>query len=341
MSEASRLYWFIGLFVCGVAFGCTQDGGQAEVVAYVAVDRKDSEPILKQFEQQTGIRVLALYDGEAAKTTGLVTRLMAEAKQPRCDVFWNNEFAQTISLAERDLLDPYRSANAESIPAEYRDPDGLWTGIATRARVIVYNTRFVSAEEVPRSLQELTLPKWKGKLAIANPLFGTTRTHIAALYAVWGAEKSEEWLRSLLDNEVRIVDGNAMVKNLVARADPDASPVLIGLTDTDDVLSGQAEGDPIDFVYPDQDDLGTLVIPTTVCVIKNGPHPEETRQLVDYLVGKNVANLLTKPGTGYRPLPANGDAGDESSPRMLSVSYKEIYDQLVPSTEWVTAHFHN
>jgi iron(III) transport system substrate-binding protein len=134
--------------------GCAKTQ-EPEVVIYVAVDRKDSEPILADFQQRTGIRVRAVYDAEATKTTGLVSRLVAEANRPRCDLFWNNEFMQTIQLAERGLLEPYQSDQTAAISERYRDEAGRWYAQAARARVLVYNTRLVLPDELPRGLREL------------------------------------------------------------------------------------------------------------------------------------------------------------------------------------------
>jgi len=324
----------------GVAsMGCRQPAGP-EVVAYVAVDRKDAEPVLRAFEAATGIRVLAVYDAEAAKTTGLVARLLAEAARPRCDVFWNNEIVQTMLLAEKGLLDVYRSPEAQTIAERWQDPAGRWTAMATRARVIVYNTRHVPAAEAPRRLQDLAEPRWRGKVALANPQFGTTRTHVAALFAAWGPDRAQAFLESLRQNEVRIVDGNAMVKNQVARAHPDASPVYVGLTDTDDVLSGQAEGQPIDMVYPDQDTDGTLVIPSTVGVLRGSPHPAAARRLVDYLLRPGTGARFATSDSGYQPIRALGDAsGAAGVPvRAMPIAYTKVLEQLEPSSAWTEAN---
>ncbi|NQT13371.1 MAG: extracellular solute-binding protein [Planctomycetes bacterium] len=323
--------------------GCTRPAGP-EVVVYVAVDRGQSEPILKEFESQTGIRVRALYDAEAAKTTGLVTRLMAESAAPCCDVFWNNEQVQTLMLADRQLLDRYEPSSAAGVPPRLCDPHGNWTGIAARARVIVYNTKHVAAADAPRSLFDLTDPKWKGKVAVANPQFGTTRTHVAALFAVLGRERACRYLRELLANDVRIVDGNAMVKNLVARADPDASPIYVGLTDTDDVLSGQADGEPVAMVYPDQDAFGTLVVPSTVCLIRGAANPEPARRLVDYLASPEVERKLAEGRAGFIPLRAetpSGRAIDQlGRPKAMEPTPEELLEQLEPSSTWTRQHFH-
>jgi len=330
------------MLLSSVALHCGCRPGDEQVVAYVAVDRASAEPILRQFERDSGIRVRAVYDAEASKTTGLVTRLFAEAERPTCDVFWNNEIVQTLQLAESGMLQAYAPPAAGDLPAKLKDPDHRWTGVGIRCRVIVYNTKLVGEDEAPQSIFELADPKWRGKIAIANPQFGTTRTHVAALFAVLGPDAAKRFLRQLLDNDVRITDGNAMVKNLVARAHPDASPVLVGLTDTDDVFSGQAEGDPIEMVFPDQATLGTLCIPTTVCMIRGAPRPGHARRLVDYLVGAEVETMLTADDSGYRPVrsPRSSAGSADTQPKAMQVDFRELLGQLEASTQWTRAHFH-
>ncbi|MBI3463172.1 MAG: ABC transporter substrate-binding protein, partial [Planctomycetes bacterium] len=152
------------------------------------------------------------------------------------------------------------------------------------------------------------------------------------------------FFQALNSNEIRIVDGNAMVKNLVARAHPDASPVLVGFTDTDDVLSGQADGEPIDMIFPDPDSLGTLVVPSTVGVIKRAPHPATAKRLVDYLVGSEVESQLVRGRAGYMPIRphATGDeiVSDKQAIRAMKVSYASLLEQLEPSSRWTREHFH-
>lgn len=329
--------------MAAMSVGCGTDSRSTNVVvAYVAVDRREAEPILQEFTRQTGIEVRAVYDAEAAKTTGLVSRLVAEADRPRCDLFWNNEIVQTLMLTERGLFDEYAPPSASDIPAKWKDERGRWTGIATRARVIVYNSQLVPHDAAPRTLADLTLPQWRGKVAIANPQFGTTRAHIAALFAARGTDAAQQFLRDLLANDVRIVDGNALVKNLVARADARASAVLVGLTDTDDVLTGQADGEPIAFCYPDQESDGTLIIPSTVAVVRNSPHAVTARRLADFLTSAAVEAALTKPGTGYRPVRINADKNlAKDDVKSLEITYDAWQRQLSESTRWTAEHFHN
>ena len=160
----------------------TQAGRGEEVVVYAALDREFSEPILTQFEEQTGIEVRAVYDVESTKTVGLTTRLMQERKRPRCDVFWNNEILHTLRLQQEGLLAPYRSPLAEEFPATFRSPEGYWHGLAARARVLLINTERLP-DEHPTSIDDLTDPRWADSAGIAKPLFGTTATQAAVLFA--------------------------------------------------------------------------------------------------------------------------------------------------------------
>ena len=105
-----------------VSFGCWSRSAD-EVVVYTALDREFSEPLLDEFQRQTGIRVLAKYDVESTKTVGLVNAIIQEQARPRCDVFWNNEIMHTLRLEKMGLLAAYPTEQAAGFPAEYRSPE--------------------------------------------------------------------------------------------------------------------------------------------------------------------------------------------------------------------------
>ena len=205
-----RSIWLILLLLVG----CSKDPSK-EVVVFTSHDRMFSEPVLDAFEKETGLDVRLVTDTEATKTTGLVNRLLARKGNPEADVFWNNEIGRTLVLQQAGVLAPYTTQTGSDVPAEYRDPEGHWTGFAARARVILYNTKLVTAAQAPRTLRDLADPRWHKKVAIANPLFGTTATHIAALFASLGPKKAKALLRKLKSNGVAWVAGNAVARNLV------------------------------------------------------------------------------------------------------------------------------
>ena len=103
------------------------DSAARTVTIYVSTDRVFSEPVLREYERRSGVKVNAVYDTEETKSTGLANRLLAEKPRPQADVFWSNEPVRTLVLRSRDVLAPYNSPSAEGIPASFVDPDRYWT----------------------------------------------------------------------------------------------------------------------------------------------------------------------------------------------------------------------
>jgi len=294
--RAALTWLLVGL--CPILAGCWWDSGP-KVVVYTALDSEFSEPIFAEFEADTGIDVLEKFDTEATKTVGLAEAIIREGRRPRCDVFWNNEILNTLRLESEGLLDVYHSPAAEGYPEMYRSPHGCWHGFAARARVLVVNTDLVAEDERPGSIRDFLDPRWRGKAGIAKPLFGTTATHAACLFAYWGEDEAEEFFRKLKANDAKILSGNKQVALSVA-----AGQLAFGLTDTDDAIIELEKGQPVAIVYPDQGDegLGTLFIPNTLAIIKGCPNPDEARRLVDYLLAPPVEAKLAAGSSAQVPL---------------------------------------
>ena len=271
--------------------------GQRAVTVYVSTDRVFSEPVLRVFEHRRGIHVNAVYDTEETKSTGLANRLLAERERAHADVFWSNEPVRTLVLQSRGVLAPYRSPSASDIPPTFKDPDGYWTAFSARVRVIAYNTTLVPEKEAPASVLDLAEPKWKGQVAIADPRFGSTSFHVAALYVSLGDEKADDFFRRLKANSVKIVGGNSVVRDMVVKGE-----VKAGLTDTDDVNVALAGGAPIAMVMPDKDGMGVPMMPNMVSMVAGAPHPEEAKQLIDYLLSHDVEAMLAKSEAVQIPL---------------------------------------
>ena len=267
------------------------------VVVYTALDRQFSEPILADFTQQTGIDVLASYDTESTKTVGLTNRIRAEAQRPRCDVFWNNEILNTLRLKREGLLQPCRPARAADYPLTFRDPDGYWYGFAARARVLIVNTDLVTKDARPTSIRALADERWRGQIGIAKPLFGTTASHVACLFAQLGPDAAREFLLACKANDIQVLGGNKTCAERVA-----AGALAFALTDTDDAIIEREAGHPVEIVFPDADGMGTLLLPNTLSVIKGAPHPAEAAALIDYLLSPEVEARLAQGAAAQIPL---------------------------------------
>jgi iron(III) transport system substrate-binding protein len=269
------------------------------VIVYSALDQEFAEPVLKAYGQQAGVRVLPKFDVESTKTVGLTNLIIAEAARPRCDLFWNNEILNTLRLKEKGLLAPFHPGSAGDLPDVFKAKDASWYGFAARARILIVNTKLVGESDRPRGIRDLLDPKWKGKIGIAKPLFGTTATHAACLFAAWGDEKAKHFFRDLKANGAQVLSGNKQVALAAG-----SGQIAFGLTDTDDAMGEIDAGSPVAIDNPDREStaLGTLFIPNTQAVIKGSRHLKEAEALADHLLSPMVEATLARGPSAQIPL---------------------------------------
>lgn len=331
--QKERKVLFAGIFLIFIVLcllilaSCKRFPGpdQRQVVLYCSVDQTVAEPIIAEFEKLTGINVLARFDTEASKTVGLVQRIRAEAASPVADVFWSSEIFHTIRLARQSLLACYNSDQSKHWPVRFVDADARWYGFSLRVRAIGYNTVRVSSSDAPRSLEDLLESKWKGRVVMAAPEFGTTGGDVASWFAHYGREQARKILQLLKNNKIRLVDGNSTAVRMVATGRAD-----ICLTDTDDVYVAQRNGWPVAMNYLDQGGDGALAIPNTAAIIKGGPNPEEAGELMDFLLSERLEEMLARSDSRNFPIRRSlaEQLGLPPMPKFLDVEYEKIADQL-------------
>ncbi len=318
----------VALLAAAALPGCAsgEKAAPGEVVIYTSVDQVYAEPVLDDFEAETGIRVRAVYDAEAAKTTALVNRLVAEKARPRADVWWSGEIVQTLSLAEKGVLAEYRSRAAQDIPEAFVDDAGMWTGFGGRARVLLVNQK--AEVPAPEHVADLTDPEGQWdmeRVGIADPRFGTSSTHMAVLYAKDGRDRGRTFYETVVDRGVTVLDGNGAVRDAVASGRLDW-----GLTDTDDALGSIGRGDPVRIVVPDQGegDPGALLIPNTVALVAGGPDSDAGRAFIDWLLRPETEQRLVEDGWLQFPVRGEPDERLGGSARFMEVDYEAAYGEL-------------
>ncbi|MFK7759932.1 MAG: extracellular solute-binding protein [Phycisphaerales bacterium] len=292
-----------------IACSCAKhsESQSPSVVLYTSTDDEFARLIARAFTDETGIVVKLVGDTEATKTTGLVARLKAESSNPSADVWWSSEPFGTIDLTNARVLQTgaLDGIVSDDWPTALHDPDWSWLGFASRARVIAYASDRV--ESPPTTLRELAQQDWKGRIGMARPQFGTTRGHMGILASRWGLGEFERWVTQLKSNNIRLYDGNASVVRAIAMGEID-----VGLTDTDDVWSGQRNGWKVDCVYEAFDppmltstlaSFGPTLLPNTVGIVSGAPNPEHAKRLARFLVSDRVETLLAE--SESRNLPAS------------------------------------
>lgn len=286
--------------ICGLvllaALSACSKAGHDEVVVYVSEDQVFSEPILKDFERDTGIRVRAVYDTEEAKSTGVMNRLMAERANPQADVYWANEPIRAEVLRQEGMTEAYVSPESVGIPAGFRDGQGHWTGFSARARVLLVGN---DVQEQPSSVTDLAAPRFRGRVAMASPLFGTTTAGVAALFTLKGDAWGDRFLADLRQNQIKVTTSNGDSADAVA-----SGAAALSRVDSDDAVSRIRQLRPVRMIVPDQDaeQMGVMLIPNTVLVLRGARHPTAARQLVDYLVSPDTELKLARADCAQIPL---------------------------------------
>ncbi len=285
------------------------------LIVYCTHDSIFSQSLLDQFTRETGIPVAAVFDTEAAKSLGLVQRLEREQQHPACDVFWNNEPLGTFSLAAKGLFAPYSSPEESQRPLSFRDPQHLWTGFGVRYRVWIVNTDRMAATQ-PAIDERLASPDLS-RVAIAEPLFGTTLTHWSLLWNRLGPTELQKWHRSLKERGVHFVKGNGAVRDLVASGACD-----LGMTDTDDFFAALDASRPV-AMLPIRVNGQTIAIPNTVSIVKGSDRPEASRRMVDFLLSASSDLALAK-------------SGSRQAPVHMSLAARQLPDDVARLHAWST-----
>jgi iron(III) transport system substrate-binding protein len=312
--------------------GC---GRQPDIVLYCSLDQEFAEPLIRQFEQESGLSVHAEFDIEASKTVGLVQRIREEGRNPRCDVFWSSEIGHTVQLGKDGFLESYDSPSAKDIPASFRDTEHRWTGFAARARVFIVNTQLVDPKEIT-SMWDLVDPKWKGRTAMAKPVTGTTLTHMAAIYAALGDKVGDEYLNRISQlaktGDVNITNGNSSVARLVGDG-----KLVFGWTDSDDCAVALERGAPVVAVYPDAQGCGTLLMPNSIAIAKGAPHLPAAQRFVDWVLRPETERLLAYSRSAQVPVrdsvPRPPSVVSPGQFKVLEVDYRRIGAELEKRSE--------
>ena len=251
---------------------------ERRLVVYTSHKEEDWRPIVKEFEERTGIWVDVVYGA----TSELLEQIAQEQKNPVADVMFGGG-VESLE-AYRDCFTPYTCADSAHLLDQFRSPDDIWTPFSALPVVFIYNTKLMEPGQVTR-WSDLLSPQLRGKIAFTNPaVSGSAFTELATmLYALGG--NWEETARLFAQNLEGVqLDASGTV--LTAVADGDA---LVGITVEDAALKRIAEGKNISIVYPAD---GTSCVPDGSALVRGAPHQENAQLFLDFTVSQEVQQLI-------------------------------------------------
>lgn len=253
-------------------------------------------------------------------------RVRSEAANPQCDV-WFGGPATIFSRAAADgLLEPYRPAWADAIPARSQYPDDFYFALYRTPPILVYNEAVVTPEEAPKDWDDLLDPRWRGQILVRDPLAsGTMRTIFGMVLARSVAETGDtaqgfEWLRALDAQTKEYVHSPALLHQKIVRQEG-----LVTLWELTDILFQRMRGATLGYSFPTS---GSPVIDDSIALVKGSRNPEVARAFIDW-IGSQEAQRLTVE-KAFR-LPARTDLPREELPAWA----REALDQLVTAeVDW-------
>ena len=306
-----------------LALGAAQPLLAEEVNIYSSRQPQLINPILEAFSEHTGIDVNVVFI-----KSGMIERLRAEGKRTPADVVLTVDIANLAAIADSGVTQPVHSGVIDAnIPPQYRDPDGLWSGLTMRSRVVFTAKDRVDASQIT-AFEDLADPKWKGTICVRSGLHNYNVALVAAMIAHHGEAATEDWLRGLKANLARRPQGNdrAQIKAVWA------GECDIAIANT--YYLGEMLQDPEQAVWANSVNLvfatvggqGAHVNLSGMAMTKSAPHREAALQLMEYLTSEPAQKLYAELNYEY-PLLASVKPGE------LVQSWGEFTPDPMPMAE--------
>jgi iron(III) transport system substrate-binding protein len=265
------------------------------------------QPLFDAFTDQSGIKVNVLF----AKT-GLVERLKQEGANSPADLIFTVDIGRLSEAYDADLTQPVTSpALTAAIPDIYREPEGNWYGLTRRARIIYASRERISPEEAPKTYEELSDPKWRGRICTRSGNHVYQVGLIAAMVAHHGEAKTEEWLKGVKQNLARKPQGNdrAQVK-AIKEGECD---IALGnhyyyvLMQQNEEQSAWAKA--VYPVFPTLGGSGTHVNISGMALTKSSPNHNNAVKLMEFLAGPLAQQMYAEQNYEYPILEGVAETG--------------------------------
>ncbi|TVQ61294.1 MAG: iron ABC transporter substrate-binding protein [Phycisphaerales bacterium] len=286
------------LFTASPAHGEPGARGEGRLVVYCGRSKSLVEPLLQRFTEETGIVVEARY----ADTADLATLLMQEGARSPADVFFAQDPGALGAVEEAGLLSTLSDTHLHRVALPHRSKSGAWVGTSGRARVLAYSTDRLTESDLPRTVFELTDPKWRGRIGWA-PTNASFQLFVTAMRVTYGDEATKNWLIAMRRNGARDYSSNRPIIQAIADGRID-----IGLTNHYYLAAfknDRGEDFPVANHYP-QGDLGGLLTVAGVGVIAHSANKPQAERFVAFMLSKNAQSYFAE-RTSEFPLAIDAD----------------------------------
>lgn len=172
------------------------------------------ELLEKQLKDKLGFDVEVHY-GQSAE---LAHQLAEEGDSTDADVFFSQDAGALGAIAAEGMLSKLPQSVLDQVPARFRAEDGTWVGTSARARVVAYDPKQVEPADLPKNIDDVVDPKWKGKVGYA-PSNASWQSFVTGLRMLKGEDAAREWLEKFKANEPQKYANNIVIRDAVDRGE--------------------------------------------------------------------------------------------------------------------------
>jgi iron(III) transport system substrate-binding protein len=278
------LKYLVGVLSLLLAIGTVSATDTRELVVYSGRSKGLVHPIIKQFEKETGITVKVRY----GNTAQLAVALLEEGEKSPADLFWAQDAGALGAVSKQGLFQTLPESTTSKVPDKFRNSEGMWIATSGRARVLAYAPERVKAEELPKSVFDLTDAKWKGRVGWA-PQNASFQAFVTAMRVLEGEEKAEEWLRGMKANGAESYPKNTPIIRGLA-----AGEIDLGLPNHYYLMRFKKSdsGFPVEQTFFASGDAGNLVNVAGIGILKSSTHANEVNSFVEYLLSPKVQQFF-------------------------------------------------
>mgnify|MGYP002630057028 CR=1 FL=1 len=256
----------------------TSAGSAESLTVYSGRSEERIAPLFARFTEETGIQVAARY-GDSAE---LAAQLVEEGGASPAAIFFSPDAGALGAVDAAGLLAPLPAGAADAVPPAYRAPNGHWTGVTGRVRVIAYDGEQLAAAEVPTSVFDLTDPAWKDQVGIA-PTNASFQSFVTAMRLTTGDTATKAWLKGLVANGVKKYEKNGLILDAV-----DTGQIKLGLINHYywyvKAAEVGAENMRAQVAFTAPEDPGTLVNVAAVGILSGAAENSAAQQFVSWLL---------------------------------------------------------
>lgn len=297
------------LSACAPAAGTTTaESGSDEDRTLVVYSGRSEDlvgPIIEQFEEASGIQVKVRY----ANSIEMAAQLLEEGDRTPAQVFLSQEAGALGALRDAGLLTELPEKVTGAVEAHYTSEDGTWVGLTGRARVAIYDSEKLTADQVPSDVHAFTDPSWKGRIGFA-PTNASFQSFLTAMRVIEGEAAAEEWLNGLIANEAQIFTGNGPLIEAV-----NTGALEVGLTNHYYWVPLAAEAGGAGAVraqlkFGEPESVSALVNVTGAGILTGSEHSTEALEFVEFLVSEQAQNFFVEETGEYSLVPGAPSPAD-------------------------------